>query len=180
MPVSKTPPHTKTYVRCGTSQCKWGIPVSSLSASQLSRMRRRFREHCIKRHGLNPGDTERLYWFDLERLTLTLLDADAAFSRYAIRMARVGAVKLRSLPQRTATFVEPMECLAVGKLPEGPEWVWEIKLDGYRAIAVKNSSVTLFSRRKKSNSLASDSVAPKTRRKTALGSTASEAKEAAL
>ena len=31
-----------------------------------------------------------------------------------------------------------------------------------------------------SNSLASDSVAPKTRQKTALGSTASEAKEAAL
>ena len=81
-------------------------------------MRRRFREHCIERHGLNPGDTERLYWFDLERLTLTLLNADAAFSRYTIQMARVGAAKLRSLPQRTAAFIEPMECLAVARLPD--------------------------------------------------------------
>jgi hypothetical protein len=32
-----------------------------------------------------------------------------------------------------------MECLATAKLPEGPNWVWEIKLDGYRALAVKNA-----------------------------------------
>jgi hypothetical protein len=28
--------------------------------------------------------------------------------------------KLDSLPQREATFIETMECLAVSKLPEGP------------------------------------------------------------
>ena len=33
-------------------------------------------------------------------------------------------------------FVEPMECLLVSKLPEGPEWSYEIKLDGYRAQAL--------------------------------------------
>ena len=34
------------------------------------------------------------------------------------------------------TFVEPMECLLVSTLPEGPEWSYEIKLDGYRAQAL--------------------------------------------
>jgi len=36
---------------------------------------------------------------------------------------------LNSLPSREAGFIEPMECLAVTKLPEGLEWVYEIKLD---------------------------------------------------
>jgi hypothetical protein len=30
--------------------------------------------HCIGRHGLDPDDAERECWFDLEVLTLTLLD----------------------------------------------------------------------------------------------------------
>src|SRR5262249_40857900 len=37
------------------------------------------------------------------------------------------------LPLRTAAFIEPMECLAVPKVPGGSELVYEIKLDGYRA-----------------------------------------------
>jgi DNA ligase D-like protein (predicted ligase) len=55
----------------------------------------------------------------------------------------------RSLPETTAQFIEPMECAVVTKLPSGREWVFEIKLDGYRAITVKSGGLNLFSRRRK-------------------------------
>ena len=42
-----------------------------------------------------------------------------------------------------------MECALVTRLPSGSQWVYEIKLDGFRAIAVKSGPVKLFSRRRK-------------------------------
>jgi DNA ligase D-like protein (predicted ligase) len=42
-----------------------------------------------------------------------------------------------------------MECLPVASLPEGPEWTYEIKLDGFRLEAVKTKQkTTLYSRRR--------------------------------
>src|SRR5436853_1283496 len=44
-------------------------------------------------------------------------------------------------------FVPPMECKPVERIPEGADWQYELKLDGYRAIAVKDSGeVMLYSR----------------------------------
>src|SRR6266436_5303186 len=66
-------------------------------------------------------------------------------------MQRSGLTRLKSLPKRKAEFIEPMDCVPVTKLLDGPGWVYEIKLDGYRAVAIKyGDSIDLFSRRRKS------------------------------
>ena len=45
-------------------------------------------------------------------------------------------------------FIEPMECLEVPDVPEGKDWLYELKFDGYRCLAGKDSTgVTLWSRR---------------------------------
>jgi bifunctional non-homologous end joining protein LigD len=51
--------------------------------------------------------------------------------------------------KKTPSFIEPMKALPVEKLPEG-DWLYEIKHDGYRAMAFKDSQdVRLVSRNKK-------------------------------
>lgn len=53
-------------------------------------------------------------------------------------------------PRKQAKFIEPMECVPVPKLPDGSQWLWELKLDGYRAIGVKSGrKVRLYSRNAK-------------------------------
>jgi bifunctional non-homologous end joining protein LigD len=64
-------------------------------------------------------------------------------------MRRSGATRLESLPKRKAEFIEPMECLLASRLPDGPEWTFEVKFDGYRAIGVKGRETILYSRNHK-------------------------------
>jgi bifunctional non-homologous end joining protein LigD len=40
-------------------------------------------------------------------------------------------------PKTKAAFIEPMLLLRTEALPEGAKWLYEIKLDGYRALAIK-------------------------------------------
>jgi ATP-dependent DNA ligase len=54
-----------------------------------------------------------------------------------------------ALPSTNLQFIEPMYARLVQKLPEGNDWLYEVKLDGYRCLAGKgNHQVTLWSRRK--------------------------------
>jgi bifunctional non-homologous end joining protein LigD len=52
-------------------------------------------------------------------------------------------------------FIPPMKAILVQTLPEGPEWICEVKWDGYRALASKHGqNIQLLSLNNKS--LASD------------------------
>ena len=58
--------------------------------------------------------------------------------------------RVTDAPKRKAEFIEPMDCALVSNLPEGADWTYEVKLDGYRAIGVKTSrEAVLYSRNHK-------------------------------
>src|SRR5262245_19886957 len=58
----------------------------------------------------------------------------------AVRRRVTGSVHLGALPRVSLAFVEPMLTDLVAQLPSGPGWAYEVKYDGYRAIAVKAAS----------------------------------------
>jgi ATP-dependent DNA ligase len=43
-----------------------------------------------------------------------------------------------------ARFIKPMLLQRAQSLPEGPEWSYEVKLDGYRALAIKTDGKVLL------------------------------------
>ena len=45
--------------------------------------------------------------------------------------------KLKAAPIR---FVEPMYAQLVQQLPDGKDWLYEVKLDGYRCLAGKDGA----------------------------------------
>lgn len=58
------------------------------------------------------------------------------------------SVDLKELPKARLEFIKPMLAKPVDNLPSGADWLYELKLDGYRALLMKKRGmVTLFSRR---------------------------------
>jgi ATP-dependent DNA ligase len=41
---------------------------------------------------------------------------------------------------RSPAFIEPMTAVNVTVLPEGEEWPYQVKLDGYRALLLKHGA----------------------------------------
>jgi len=60
-------------------------------------------------------------------------------------IATVMKLNFNALPSAKVRFIEPMYALAVQKLPDGNEWLYEIKFDGYRFLAgTDGTGVTLL------------------------------------
>ena len=58
------------------------------------------------------------------------------------------SVDLQQLPKARLDFIEPMLARLVAQLPSGAAWLYELKLDGYRALVMKKrGGATVFSRR---------------------------------
>jgi bifunctional non-homologous end joining protein LigD len=68
--------------------------------------------------------------------------ASASRSTARIEKGRPNALKadLNNLPDTELDFVEPMKCRLVAELPEGSDWIYEIKFDGIRALTLKEGA----------------------------------------
>jgi bifunctional non-homologous end joining protein LigD len=66
------------------------------------------------------------------------------------RPQSAASMDLESLPQMRVKFIEPMLSEEVDELPNDPDaWSYEIKLDGYRCLALRDESgVKLYSRKR--------------------------------
>src|SRR4051812_41599943 len=67
--------------------------------------------------------------------------------RGSVKIPRSLQRDLSDLPLAKPEFVQPMQPEIVKQLPTGPNWQYELKWDGYRAIAIKKGQdVSLYSR----------------------------------
>lgn len=54
------------------------------------------------------------------------------------RLTEAGFQKKKRRDVPAPEFVPPMRATSIEQLPEGPEWIYEVKWDGYRALAAKH------------------------------------------
>ncbi len=71
-------------------------------------------------------------------LTGRTIDQIAAANSAVWHSNRTDKSQTRNAHSAPPRFVKPMKATAVSELPIGDEWIYEVKWDGYRALALKN------------------------------------------
>jgi hypothetical protein len=63
-------------------------------------------------------------------------------------------------PLTKLNFIEPMYARLVNELPEGRDWLYEVKFDGYRCLAGRDSTGLLFGPGKGTSSQTNSRISP--------------------
>ena len=110
---------------------EWESNRDEKDASATSRFKARVRESIKKKaNGEIVGQSRRL-----------------SAEKQGNRSGRPTVASLRDLPAAKARFIEPMKAKLVEKPPAAGDWIYELKFDGIRLIAVKSDKkVSLLSR----------------------------------
>jgi len=110
---------------------EWESNRDEKDASATSRFKARVRESIKKKaNGEIVGQPRRL-----------------SAEKQGNRSGRPTVASLRDLPAAKARFIEPMKAKLVEKPPAAGDWIYELKFDGIRLIAVKSDKkVSLLSR----------------------------------
>ena len=101
-----------------------------------------------RRSGGEEEDVSALSGRDMEEIA----GDNSAVWRSSRAQSTAGGNRVAEVEPKTKApqFVKPMKATAVTELPEGEEWIYEVKWDGYRALALKNgNTVRLLSLKEK-------------------------------
>ena len=121
---------------CGLNNCR--VLATQVSPSDQSTLSR-----CLTKRGRVPQNLSspcrplhRGPSF-LDPITTAGLHGRLASRKPAQTSNRLPVVQIRIVKTK-ARFIPPMLLLRTEKLPQGPDWLYEIKLDGYRILAIKS------------------------------------------
>jgi bifunctional non-homologous end joining protein LigD len=68
----------------------------------------------------------------------------------AKKTTRASRIPRSTLKRKPPAFVTPMAAQVVKRLSEGPDWIYELKFDGYRALIITDQQrVEIWSRKNK-------------------------------
>ena len=158
---------TLARMTSGEEKTRWLITKTSANARPIPKKHRDVSAITGKSMEQIAGKGAAIWSANTGRVRLGRLGESTARESAPAKKVRASSEPQRSKPQRSATrtrldkasparlkppqFIQPMKATAVTDLPEGDDWIYEVKWDGYRALALKDGNdVRLLSLKGKS------------------------------